>query len=370
VVGPSCAEPKRFERRALAQVIAVAALAAGVARAGAGEGIDLVARVQALLPASPGACVLAFDQGEIVFQHAYGLADVENSVACTPQTNFRMASVSKQFTAFAVMLLVDRGKLHLDDTLDKFFPGFPAYGRRIALRHLLTHTSGLPDYEELIPAGTTLQLDDTDVLHLIMESDQPLFSPGEKWQYSNSAFVLLGLIVETVAEKPFHVFMADEVFEPLEMTGTCVYQLGLNEVSDRAYGHEQKDGRWVRADQSVTSATRGDGCVYTSLVDYGKWLGALDAGRLVSTASRRAMFSPQAESDRGGAHYGFGWFIDQFEGTKRIYHNGDTRGFRLAVQTFPERRAAVLMQLNGETAEDLTKVGQRLAKALIFERQD
>ncbi len=336
----------------------------------AGDANDLVAQVHKALPASPGACVVAFDHGELVFQHAYGLADVENNVPCTPQTNFRMASCSKQFTAFAVMLLVDRGQLALDDTLDKFFPGFPDYGRKITIRHLLTHTSGIPDYENLVPAGTTLQLDDLDVLQMLMDTTKPLFAPDEKWQYSNSAFVILGQIVEVAAQKPFHQFMADEIFKPLGMTNACIYQRGLNVVSQRAYGHEQKDGQWVRADQSVTSATRGDGCVYTSLEDYAKWLAGLNGRKLLTPEAYRGIFTPHVETDRAGAHYGYGWFIDHFGGTKRIYHNGDTRGFRLTVQTFPERRAAVLVQLNGENAEDMTKVGEKLAKLLILERQD
>src|SRR4029079_11503758 len=143
-----------------------------------------------------GACVLAIDGGHVVFEHAFGITDVESKTPCTASTNFRIASVSKQFTATAVMLLVDRGKLSLDDPLTKFFPGFPHYGKKITVKHLLIHTSGLPEYEKLIPAGTTLQLDDLDVLHLLMDTKEPLFPAGEKFAYSNSGYTLLGLIVE------------------------------------------------------------------------------------------------------------------------------------------------------------------------------
>lgn len=345
----------------------VATVLAAIAPLAAAED-DLVERVHQALPETPGACVIAFDHGAEVFQHAYGLADVENNVPCTPQTNFRMASCSKQLTAFAIMLLVDRDQLELTDTLDKFFPGFPEYGKKITVRHLLTHVSGIPDYENLIPDGTTLQLDDLDVVQMLMDTTEPLFAPEEKWQYSNSAFVLLGQIVEVASGKPFHVFMAEEVFRPLGMSGSCVYQRGLNEVSNRAYGHEKKDGKWVRADQSVTSATRGDGCVYTSLTDYSKWLGCLANRQLLSGKAYGQLMTPQVETRRD-AHYGFGWFIDQYAGERRIYHNGDTRGFRIAVQTFPERRAAVLIQLNGMFPDDMTKVGEKIANLLIFERE-
>jgi len=154
----------------------------------------LVKRVVAALPDSPGACVLAVDNGEVIFQQAFGVTNVDSKVPCTPRTNFRMASFSKQFTATAILLLVDQGKLSLDDTLDKFFPGFPEYGKKITVKQLLTHTSGLPDYEELIPEGTTLQLDDLDIVQILLDTKEPLFEPGSQWRYSNSAFVVLGMI--------------------------------------------------------------------------------------------------------------------------------------------------------------------------------
>jgi CubicO group peptidase (beta-lactamase class C family) len=364
-------DPRRAAQKpklvTLTTLLAFALLAATATLVAAAE--DLVERVHQALPETPGACVIAFDDGAEVFKHAYGLADVENNVPCTPDTNFRMASCSKQFTAFAIMLLVDRGQLKLTDTLDKFFPGYPEYGKKITVRHLLTHVSGIPDYEGLIPEGTTLPLDDLDVVQMLMDTTEPAFAPEEKWQYSNSAFVVLGQIVEVASGKPFHVFMAEEVFEPLGMSSSCIYQRGLNEVSQRAFGHEKKDGQWVRADQSVTSATRGDGCVYTSLTDYTKWLGCLANRQLLSGESYGEVFTPHVETKREGAGYGYGWFIDQFEGERRIYHNGDTRGFRITVQTFPERRAAVLIQLNGMFPDDMTKIGEKVANLLIFERE-
>ena len=381
-----------FERLSMSTLFVVLA-AASSAR---GDDPSLRAKVERALPKSIGACVLAIDDGEVIFKEGFGLADVESREPCTPATNFRMASVSKQFTALAVLLLVDRGKLSLDDTLDEFFVGGPKYWEAITVKQLLTHTSGLPDYENLIPEGTTLQLDDMDVVRMLMETDEALFEPGAKWQYSNSAFVVLGMVVEIASGKPFHEFMADEVFEPVGMSNTLLYQRGLNEVNERAFGHEWKDGKWRRADQSVTSATRGDGVVYTSLEDYEKWLrslalcvgGAWDAddgtggnaksasetpptrtATLLSEESRRAMFSPQEKTDRGESHYGFGWFIDEYRGQRRIHHNGDTRGFRICSQAFPDRRAAIVLQFNSEVEEDMTKVGARLADLLIFDRE-
>ncbi len=334
------------------------------------DSTELALKVDAALPPHVGACVMAIDDGQVVFEHATGLADIQSKTPCTPTTNFRMASVSKQFTATAVMLLVDRGKLSLDDSLTKFFPGFPDYGKRITVKHLLTHTSGLPAYEDLIPPGTKLQLDDLDVLHLLMDAKEPRFNPGEKFEYSNSGYAMLGLIVEVASQKPFHAFLASEIFRPLGMDDTVLYQRGLNDVPHRAFGHERRDGSWVRADQSLTSAVRGDGAVYTSLRDYRKWLRGIEYRKLLSNPSYDAMFSPQVVTDRHGSRYGFGWFIDEYRGEPRVYHNGDTRGFRLCVQRFPQRRAAVFVQLNCEiegSTEQMTQIGERLADILIFD---
>lgn len=328
---------------------------------------ELAKKVEAALPPHAGACVLAINNGDVVFEHAYGLADVEGNVPCTPATNFRLASVSKQFTAAAVLLLVDRGKIKLDDKLSKFFPGFPKYGDAITVKQLLTHTSGLPHYEDLIPKGTTLQLTDLDVLHLLMDTKESLFPPGEKFEYSNSGYTLLGLIVETAAQQPFHDFLASEIFKPLGMDHSVMYQRGLNDISNRAFGHLQREGKWERADQSLTSAVRGDGGVYSSLRDYRKWLQGLDERKLLSKESYDGMFTPQVKTKRDDSSYGFGWFIDEYRGEPRIHHNGDTRGFRECSQRFPKRDAAVFIQFNSDIeGEQLTKVGERVADLLIF----
>jgi CubicO group peptidase (beta-lactamase class C family) len=329
---------------------------------------QIAAKVEQLLPPHVGACVLAMVEGEIVFRRGFGLADVEGHAACTPATNFRMASVSKQFTAAAVMRLVEQGRLSLDDTLDKFLPGFPEYGCKIHVRNLLTHTSGLPDYEGLMPKGTTLQLNDLDVLQLLLGTKSPKFAVGEKFEYSNSAFVLLGLIVEQVSGRPFHEFVRDEILLPSGMKNSLIFQRGLNQVSNRAFGHELEDGQWVRADQSVTSATRGDGCVYTSLDDYANWLQTIDAKEVLQPATWDEIFRPQVEAWEGTS-YGLGWFLDTYRGEPRIYHNGDSQGFRITSQRFPQRRAAILVQLNGSIDDEkwpMTKVGEEIADELVF----
>jgi CubicO group peptidase (beta-lactamase class C family) len=285
-------------------------------------------RVEAALPEHVGAAVLVIDDGKIIFRHTYGLADAENHTPVTPQTNFRIASISKQFTATAIMLLVDEGKLSLDDTLDRFFPGFPAYGHHITVRNVLNHTSGLPDYEDLVPEGTKLQVHDRDVLKLILDTDKPLFEPGTQYKYSNTGYSLLALIVEQVADQPFQTFVNDRIFKPCGMDHSVVYIRGLNEVTNRAFGHSKEDGRWVRTDQSVTSAVLGDGGIYSSIDDLSKWVAALHDQNLLSEETYRQTYTP-VPTDDPAVGYGFGWRIDTFKGEKRYHHTGGTRGFSL-----------------------------------------
>ncbi len=263
----------------------------------------------------------------------------------------------------AVMILVDRRRLSLDDTLDRLFPGFPAYGARITVRHLLDHTSGLPDYEDLIPEGTTLQLQDRDVLQLLLATEAPVFAPGARFAYSNSGYALLALIVEKASGAPFARFLADEIFRPLGMKRTVAFESGLDAVTHRAYGYQRVATGWRRTDQSVTSAVLGDGGIYSSLDDMARWVRALDGGRLLSRAAHRQMVAPAATVDPG-TRYGFGWFVDARYGQQRLFHGGSTIGFTNFVQRFPGRRAAVIV-LTNERGFAAGAIGERIADLFL-----
>lgn len=333
----------------------------------AADDTTLVNEVEALLPRHVGAAVLAVDDGKTIFKHAWGQRCHDRPEPCTPATNFRLASVTKQFTAMAVLRLVDRGIVALDDTLDRFFPGYPDYWQKITVHHLLSHTSGLPDYEKLIPEGTTLQVTDLNVLALLLKTEKPVFEPETKFAYSNSGYTLLGLIVEAAADCPFHRFMRTEVFEKAGMNRSVLYVAGMNSVAERAFGHvPDGNGHWTLGDQSVTSAVRGDGGVYSSLDDLERWLNVLDRGSLLSESSQRAMFTPQAKTDRGGDHYGYGWFLGEHRGERRVMHGGGTRGFSLMLQRFPDRRAAVVVLLNQSGSKSSGDYAERVVDRLLF----
>ncbi|MCA9231048.1 MAG: beta-lactamase family protein [Planctomycetales bacterium] len=334
----------------------------------AAEEENLIDQVEKLLPPFVGAAVMAIDGGETVFKHAWGRRRIDQPEICTVGTNFRLASVSKQFTATAVMLLVDRQLASLDDTLDLFFPECPEYWRRITVHHLLTHTSGLPDYEKLIPPGTTLQLTDLNVLALLRETQEPVFDPGTKFAYSNSGYALLGLIVETAAQRPFHQFMRTEVFEPAGMLRTVLYMAGINSVPERALGHEiNENQKWVLGDQSLTSAVRGDGGVYSSLDDLERWLATLHHGGLLSESSSKAMFWPHVKTDRGEDYYGYGWFLGTYRNERRVMHAGGTRGFSLMLQCFPNRKAATVILLNRASPDPPVNFVEPIVDLLLFQ---
>jgi CubicO group peptidase (beta-lactamase class C family) len=243
-------------------------------------------------PNSPGASVSIVKDGKVLLSKAYGLADVEHDVPAATSTNFRLASVTKQFTATTVMMMIDRGKLSLDTYLAEVLPGTPKYAHHVRIRHLLNHTSGFVDYEDLIPDSQTVQVLDADVLTLLNEVDTMYFPAGSKYQYSNSSYALLALVVETMSGEPFARFLKKNIFDPLDMKHTVAYQQGISTVDNRAFGHSHTDTGFVRTDQSITSAVLGDGGIYSSVEDLFKWDQELYANRLVGASLRQQSSHP------------------------------------------------------------------------------
>ncbi len=315
---------------------------------------DPASRIDALFadydrPDAPGASVLVLKDGEVVYKKAFGMADLEAGVPATPATNFRLASVTKQFTAMAVLVLVDEGRLALDARLTDLFPDFPAYGQAIAVRHLLTHTSGLIDYEDLIPDTTTIPVKDHDVLTSMRGQDSTYFEPGSQFRYSNSAYAVLAMVVERVSGQSFAAFLADRIFEPLGMAGTVAFEDGLSTVPKRAFGYAGDEGRFTRNDQSLTSAVLGDGGVYSSVEDLLLWYRALDEGRLLSAPLMAEVFTPAENTRHDGAGYGFGWFVGEYAGRPSVWHAGSTVGFRNAVERLTDDGLTVIVLTNRDT---------------------
>ena len=300
----------------------------------------------------PGAALLVLRDGVPVVRKGYGLADLERGVAVAPHTNFRLASVSKQFTAAAILLLAQDGALSLDDPVRRWLPSLPAAADGITLHHLLSHTSGLVDYEDVMPDAIDGQLRDADVLRLLEAQDRLYFAPGSAYRYSNSGYALLALIVGQASGQDFAAFLRARIFEPLGMDGTLAFEDGVSTVPRRAYGHSAAGDGWTRTDQSSTSAVLGDGGIYSSIDDLAKWDAALRDDRLLSDASRALAFNPHIVTNEADVDaYGYGWRIHGEGAGRLLWHSGETIGFRNVILRWPEQRLTVVLLTNRNDPE-------------------
>jgi CubicO group peptidase (beta-lactamase class C family) len=340
----------------LAAVVFVAACSS--AKQNAAARIDEI--MHAYQGLMPGASVMVLRDGMPVFRRSYGMADLEHAVAATPATNYRLASMTKQFTAAAILLLAEDGRLSIDDPVRKWLPTLPDAAAAVTLRHLLTHTSGLIDYEDLIPDGTTAQVHDADVLRLLESQNRTYFVPGSNYRYSDSGYSLLALVVGRASGKDFASFLRDRIFAPLKMQHTVAYEEGISTVADRAYGYSAVNRPWTRTDQSLTSAVLGDGGIYSSIDDLAKWDAALYDTRLLREGSLRLAFTPATQTDDPAVRYGFGWRMTG----ETVWHSGETMGFRNVIVRYPKRHFTVIVLTNRDDPEPYPTA---LAIAKIFE---
>lgn len=291
---------------------------------------------------APGASVLVMVGDSVVFAKGYGLADIEAREPVTTATNFRLASVTKQFTAMGILMLMESGRLSLDDPLEQYFPDFPAYGWGIRIRHLLTHTSGLVDYEDLIPDTLQRQVLDQDCLELMHRTDSLYFPPGSAYRYSNTGYAILALITQQLSGKSFPVFLRDGIFSPLGMETTLARVDEGPTVPHRAYGHSRTETGWAKTDQSQTSAVLGDGGIYSNPTELATWVRSLWDHRLIGKSWQDSAWTKARLNDGGLVDYGFGWHLDG----GYPHHDGSSKGFRNHVLVFPERRMFVAVLTN------------------------
>lgn len=301
-----------------------------------------------------GLAVLVIQNGKAIHKQGYGFANVEDELSPDASTIFDLASVSKHFTATAIMMLAERGKLSYDDPLTRYFP-FPDYAKEITVRHLLHHTAGLKDYFELYDEdgddtsrwGEGERPTSADIVAALAQEPEPAFAAGERFDYSNSGYVVLAEIASKASGKPFPRFMRDEVFKPLGMTRTYVNDGSRKRDDNQAQGYEDDEP----FESTPLDDAYGDGAVQTTLDDLVRWNAALDANKLVSKATQEQAWESGTLNDGEETGYGFGWFVGGDEGNRWVNHEGSYGGFSTYYAKELDGGLAVLVLSNFDEAE-------------------
>ncbi len=319
-----------------------------------------------LFPAGePGAAVLVLKGDQVIFDKAYGLANLESGTAIDGNTPFNLASVSKQFTAVAVLQLVEEGKISLEDPVSKYFPEFESdIWKEIRLKHLLSHSSGVPDERGYLTREQKIEGDEALATEYLKTLDHRNFAPGTSYEYINPTYVLLGQLVERVSGQAFTEYVQEHVFTLAGMDHTVYFDRDAQDPQ-AAHGYEYADERpqgphdWYEFDfgEETFFATRPDGGIYTSTHDFVKWEKALRQGSVLSEELLKEAMTPHVQvtdspwslyQNRPHTWYGYGWFIESAHdgGPLRIYHTGDNGGFKILAVRYPEQNALLLIFAN------------------------
>jgi len=295
-----------------------------------------------------GAVLVGID-GKVVFEKAYGPADQEWDVPNTPKTKFRIASLTKQFTAACILMLQERRLLHVQDPISKHMTGLPAPWKQVTVHQLLTHTSGVPNpdyaskqYAKVQRIGATPQQ-----LVALVGNQRLDFVPGTRWNYSNTGYILLGMLIEKISGHSYAEFLKSNIFEPLGMQSSG-YDRATEILEGRASGYEIKDGHLANADFIDMSTPFSAGGIYSTVEDMYQWNEALAVpGKLLSANSLKQMFTEYSEATHQGQHYGYGVVISRQKFGKLLYyHGGGVEGFSSSVQRYPEERLCIIVLSN------------------------
>ncbi len=314
-------------------------------------------------PNEPGAAVIAIKDGQVVYRKGYGMANLELGVAIEPDMIFRIGSITKQFTAVATLMLMEQGKLSLSDEITKFLPDYPTQGHKITIEHLLTHTSGIKSYTGL-PEWRPLWRKDLKMTELIdLFKNKPLeFAPGAGWNYNNSAFVLLGAIIEKVSGQSYGDFVEKNIFAPLGMKQSF-YDNTARVIPRRAAGYSRGQGGFVNAEYLSMSHPHAAGSLMSTVDDLAKWDAALYTEKLVKQESLKKAWTPFVLNDGKATKYGYGWGVTTLEGERMITHGGGINGFTCDAARLPNSKVyvAILTNREGGTGSLVPKIAAMLA---------
>ncbi len=335
-------------------VLALAACAVALApalawpapQAAAATSYDAVLK-QAIKPTGPGAAAIVVKDGKVVYRAAYGLANVEKKTPLSPDSVFRLGSVTKQFTSLAIMMLVEQGKVGLQDPIDRYLPGYPMQGKAITVEHLLTHTSGIQSYTDIPGYMASKVQADLTVQQLIdVFKNEPMqFDPGTRYRYNNSGYVLLGAIIEKASGQTYAAYVADHIFKPLGMTHSY-YGTDEPKVAKLAGGYSEGDkpARPLSMTQPYAA-----GSLLSTVNDLAVWDGALYTEKLVKRASLEKIWTPYTLSDGTTNGYGYGWQTATLRGRRTMEHGGGIFGFSTYVIRMPDDRAYVAVLCNSDS---------------------
>ena len=306
--------------------------------------VDDYLKAEMLKQHIPGVSLAVVKDGKIIKAEGYGLANLELNVPARPETVFKIGSVSKQFISAGILLLIQEGKISLDDSISKFLDGTPESWKPITVRHLLTHTSGIvreaPGFDPLKVQS------DADVIKTAYSL--PLrFAPGEKWEYCNVGYFSLAEIIRKVSGKPWGEYLSDALFKPLEMNSTRTTTM-TDLVQDRANGYGWREGKYVNA--AIYLALRPSGAFLSNVLDLAKWDAALYAERVLKQPSREQMWTAVKLNGGTTYPYGFGWELDSVGGHRQIHHGGSLPGFRAELSRFVDDKLTVIVLTNSDNA--------------------
>lgn len=327
-------------------LVVLGGLLAGAAHA---DPIDDYIALQMRRQQVPGLSLAVVQDGRVVKLQGYGFADLELEVPVTPDTVFEIGSITKQFVAAAIMTLVEQGKINLDEPASSYLSDLPPVWHEVTVRQLLTHTSGIPDFEEILGYGA-YRIPTTAQQLIAVAAAKPMdFAPGAQWHYSNTGYYLLGLIIEKVSGVPYVTLIEKRILEPAGMTRTRS-SVPTEIIAGRASGYALEERRIANRDAIQPTAVGGAGDLVSTTGDLVKWNAMLDAQSVLATDSYAKMWANQALADGSPSGYGFGWFVSPVRGHRAQEHSGGTAGFSSDILRLPEDRVTVVVLTNSYDA--------------------
>lgn len=359
--------------RAIRRMLFLAIMAASVSGrcllaapvpSGAIEAIDRIAGEDIEQKKAASYSVAVVKDSELVLARGYGFSDLENDVPATPETVYRLGSITKQFTSMAIMQLVEAGKVSLDDELSKFVPDFPTGEHKVTVHHLLNHTSGIQSYTSQPEFFAKMRLDLSHNQLLDLFKDKPFsFEPGTKWAYNNSGYYLLGMIIEKASGHAYEQYLVEHIFRPLDMSATH-YGHMRPLVRHRAMGYRSMLGQLVNDDPMSMNPPGAAGALVSNVLDLVKWHQALEDGKFLSSGSYEAMYRETKLADGATRPYGYGWGLGELSGHKKISHGGGINGFSTMIARYPNDRLAVIV-LSNTAGANPGGVERKIAKVML-----